>query len=112
MAERIRVRRVAEITGLSIRSVQIRAIRGEVPSAAQFGKTWTFNERAVREWVAAKENEVVRKAEWARDLMKSLRPRPIVPGAVPGFSVQERYERTLWPKGRDNPIYKRRRRTK
>jgi predicted DNA-binding transcriptional regulator AlpA len=112
MAERIRVPRVAEITGLSIRSVQIKAIRGEIPSAAQFGRSWTFNERAVREWVAAKEKETVQKAEWARNLMSGFRAPTIRPNALSRSRFEEAYDRMFYPKGRDNPIYHRRRRKK
>jgi predicted DNA-binding transcriptional regulator AlpA len=38
MPERIRVRQVVEITGLSVRQIQGMAVRGQIPSAAQLGK--------------------------------------------------------------------------
>ena len=104
MVERIRARRVAEITGLSLRSVQASAIRGEIPSAAKFGKTWTFNERAVREWVAAKEKETIQKAEWTRQLIKSLGTPSFRPGTVSPPNYGEIYERLVRPNGRDSPI--------
>lgn len=59
MSERIKITRVAELTGLSLRSVQKMA--ATIPSAARFGKMWTFREDAVRAWVRGKEEETWEK---------------------------------------------------
>ncbi|NUB24658.1 helix-turn-helix domain-containing protein [Azospirillum brasilense] len=57
-AERIRADRVAAITGLSKRSVQLLAKQGKIPSAAQLveGGAWTFVESEVRRWVKLRED--------------------------------------------------------
>lgn len=57
--ERIRAVRVAEMTGLSVRQVQVMALTGRIPGAAKFGDLWTFDPVAVERWIRAKENEVV-----------------------------------------------------
>lgn len=108
VSERIRVRRVAEITGLSIRSVQLMACRGKIPSAAQFGRTWTFNERAVREWVSAKEEEARHRSLPARAATDRFRSQWSFARNMSSREVEEAYERIMWPKGKDNPIYRRR----
>lgn len=53
-SERMQVRELAEVVGLSPRQVQAMAARGEIPSAALFGTRWTFNRAQVRRWVAQK----------------------------------------------------------
>ena len=60
-SERIRAPQVARITGLSARSIQEMAQRGDIPSAAKLGKVWTFDEVAVRAWVKSKEQTACRK---------------------------------------------------
>lgn len=60
--ERIRAPQVACITGLSARSIQEMAQRGDIPGAAKLGKVWTFDEVAVRAWVKSKEQTVCREA--------------------------------------------------
>ena len=60
MSERIRSAKVAEITGLSYRWVQKMA--PYIPSAVQFGRTWTFRGDAVRAWIRRKEEETWQKA--------------------------------------------------
>lgn len=57
-AERIKVARVAEMTGLSSRCIQKMATK--IPSAARLGKVWTFREEAVRQWLRGKEDETWR----------------------------------------------------
>src|SRR5579871_1628352 len=99
MAERINVRRVADILGVSIRTVQGMAIRGEIPSAARIRKTWTFRETAVRDWIATLEQETAERAKAAKAHHDRWRDR----------GVSAAYERAIWPKGRDNPVYHRRR---
>lgn len=59
MSERIKVARVAEMIGLSPRAVQKMA--DKIPSAARFGRLWTFREDAVRQWVASREEETCQK---------------------------------------------------
>ena len=59
MTERIRIKRVATIVGLSPRSVL--KIAPTIPSAARIGKMWTFREEAVRDWVRTKELQTCRE---------------------------------------------------
>ncbi|MGI9484839.1 MAG: helix-turn-helix transcriptional regulator [Geminicoccaceae bacterium] len=58
---RIQTPRVAQLTGLSIRCIQLMAARGEVPSAAQLGRRWTFDEKRIVEWVAQRESDACQK---------------------------------------------------
>lgn len=53
--ERIRVREVAAILGITARTVQAMAGRGALPSAVKVGRQWTFNEAAVRQWLVDEE---------------------------------------------------------
>lgn len=56
--ERVKSDVVASITGYSIRQVQELAALGKIPSAAKPGAEWTFNEKAVRQWMRVKEREI------------------------------------------------------
>ena len=62
--ERVRTRKVAAMTGLSARTVQLMAAQGRIPGAAKLGVTWTFSERAVRYWI--KRQEALAEAEACR----------------------------------------------
>jgi predicted DNA-binding transcriptional regulator AlpA len=64
--ERVRADDVASITGLKLRTVQSMADRGLIPSAAKLGAVWTFDERAVRQWVKLKEEEAQSAAPISR----------------------------------------------
>lgn len=52
--ERVRVDDAAAILGISGRSVQALAARGEIPGAAKIGGLWTFDESALRLWIREK----------------------------------------------------------
>jgi len=90
MSERVKAPRVAEITGLSLRSVQKLAPR--IPSAARFGKIWTFREDAVRQWVLGKEEET-----WQTTSTGGARPGG-VEFRLPARNSDEAYEQILRPK--------------
>jgi excisionase family DNA binding protein len=49
--ERVRVDDAASILGISGRTVQALAARGEIPGAAKIGGLWTFDEAALRLWI-------------------------------------------------------------
>ena len=49
--ERIRAPAVGGILGITARTVQSLAARGELPGAAKIGGVWTFDEKAIRDWV-------------------------------------------------------------
>lgn len=49
--ERVRAHEAAGILGVSVRTVQALAARGELPGAAKVGGLWTFDEKALRSWL-------------------------------------------------------------
>lgn len=56
---RITSKRVAELTGLSLRNVQAMTQRGLIPGAARFGeRVWTYDEEKVAAWITEKEAEM------------------------------------------------------
>jgi hypothetical protein len=59
MSERIQARAAASLLGVTARTVQNLAARGELPSAAKIGKVWTFDAYKLARHVAAKEAEAV-----------------------------------------------------
>lgn len=61
-AERIQASRVAEITGYSLRTIQMMAAAGELPSAMRrkAGSRWTFDEATIRRWVKQREDAACR----------------------------------------------------
>lgn len=50
--ERIRSDQAAAILGIATRNVQAMALRGELPNAAKIGGVWTFDEAALRGYIA------------------------------------------------------------
>jgi excisionase family DNA binding protein len=67
--ERIKTAEAALILGLSVRTAQSMAARGELPGAARIGQRWTFNEAKLREFIADKERETERKAANIRQVL-------------------------------------------
>lgn len=51
VVERIRASHAAAILGVTERTVQALALRGELPEAAKIGGLWTFNEAALRNYI-------------------------------------------------------------
>lgn len=49
--ERVRAREAAAILGISTRTVQSLAAKGELPGAAKIGGLWTFDKKALRDWL-------------------------------------------------------------
>ena len=70
--ERIRSTKVARILGVTVQTVQEMAARGALPSAAKVDRYWTFNEKAIRKWLRARET-AQRFAAEARWLNRSPR---------------------------------------
>ena len=75
--ERIFAEQVAAIIGVPVRTAQVMAARGDLPSAAKIGRRWSFNEQAIRAWLEQKE------IECQSDV--GHRPTPI--GGVMSFGV-------------------------
>ncbi len=53
--ERARVDYVMAKTGLSKRTVQAMASRGQIPGAAKLGSTWTFDKLKLARWIKNRE---------------------------------------------------------
>ena len=62
MTERIRCDAAARILGVTVRSVQALAQRGEIP-AAKVGGVYTFDEHKLRAWLTRKEVEQCSESE-------------------------------------------------
>jgi predicted DNA-binding transcriptional regulator AlpA len=62
VTERARVEYVVDKTGLSRRTVQAMASRGQIPGAAKFGKLWTFDRMKLARWIRDKERECLSQA--------------------------------------------------
>ncbi len=60
-SERVGVSQVAQITGMSFRTIQQRAAWGLIPSAAKLGGNWSFDEAAIRLWVQQQEQVTAKK---------------------------------------------------
>jgi predicted DNA-binding transcriptional regulator AlpA len=56
-SERIFIENVAAIIGVPLRTAQLMASRGELPSAVKIGRRWSFNELAIRGWLTQREIE-------------------------------------------------------
>lgn len=63
--QRIRSAEVAQLLGVGVRCVQKMAARGELPSAAQIGKLWTFDKAKIEQFLADAEAEVRGRPETA-----------------------------------------------
>lgn len=98
MAERIRTDQAKDILGIPLRTVQQLARQGVLPSAAQYRRAWTFNEAALRAYVAAQE-EIVRRRTGTCSPLPATTLGPVA--QPPTNSCQADYEAALGlrPKG-------------
>jgi hypothetical protein len=105
-SERIRPKHVADITSLSVRRVQELSAIGSIPSAAMLCGSWTYNERAIRQWVkeAEEKNASLRQNS---DYWRRSRASPINPTtryadlwSWPAASIEDALERMIRPKSR------------
>jgi hypothetical protein len=88
--ERIKMAEAAPIPGLSVRTVQAMAARGELPGAARIGQQWTLNEAKLREFIADKERETARNAANIR-----LAHRPTARPSSSEYAIQKRYDEAI-----------------
>lgn len=97
MAEkRIGAKLAAEILGCSLRTLQMRSARGEVPSAARvFGTKWSYDPVALREFVRLAEDRAARPQQAHRD-------RTAEPFSVEDPSIVEAYEKLIGSRRRRN----------
>lgn len=67
--QRVRASTVADRTSLSVRAVQAMAAKGKIPGAAKLGRIWTFDPKAVDDWIIAaqREDERCRKTSTSAD---------------------------------------------
>ena len=74
--QRIRAPAAAAMLGVSPRSVQAMAARGDLPSAAKIGKVWTFDPATLSRWISDREADVwLRKTACAmRDKARHMLP--------------------------------------
>jgi predicted DNA-binding transcriptional regulator AlpA len=92
MQERIQSGRAKQILGISLRSVQNLAARGELPSAAKFKRSWTFDEAELRRYVAERE-EANRQQAAARAKPCPPPKRPV--SKVPSYASLSTYASAL-----------------
>jgi excisionase family DNA binding protein len=92
MSERIQTGRAKEILGISLRSVQNLAAKGELPSAAKCGRSWTFNEADLRRYVA--EQEEANRQQAATRARLCLRPKQPI-AKPPSYSSLSAYASAL-----------------
>jgi hypothetical protein len=91
--ERIKTAEAALILGLSVRTVQAMAARGELPGAARIDHQWTFNEAKIREFIADRERETERRTANIRQVLSH---RPTACEAPPSeHTIQKRYEEAM-----------------
>ncbi len=93
--ERIQSPRAAEITGLSQRSIQDMAARGELPGAARLGGRWTFDELALRRWIKQQETVACRQTTFISGAAYGGAER-----LSPAASIAEAYELVIGLKPR------------
>ena len=65
MRERITMGPSGRIIGLPARTVQEMACAGKIPGAVKFGRSWTFDEAQLRNWIKRKEQE-----QWAESVKR------------------------------------------
>lgn len=61
--ERIRADQAAAILGINKRTVQLMALRGELPNAAKIGGVWTFDESALCSYIEERIQQPSNKAD-------------------------------------------------
>lgn len=91
--ERIDIDAALPILGLrSRRTVEAMAARGEIPSAAKFGRRWTFNLAALLAFVKERERET-----WERNakLLKAASGTKKASGARPWSTASESGGRSI-----------------
>ena len=106
-SERIQSHQARAILGVSLRSVQNLAARGVLPSAAQYDRDWTFDEKALRRYVAEREQDTRDKAK-VRIKTEPSKKKPV--DRAPSHGSQAAYEQALGLKP-GQPRRKRRRQT-
>ena len=92
MSERIQTNQAKNILGVSKRSVQNFAAQGLLPSAAQIGRCWTFDEAELRRHVLDRQAAALEKASRSHNLVSS---RKKTVERAPSHGRQASYEQVL-----------------
>nr|WP_281414059.1 helix-turn-helix domain-containing protein [Rhodoblastus sphagnicola] len=94
--KRIKAKAAAEMLGVTPRTVQNLAGKGELPGAAKIGKQWTFDPKKLVKFIADKEAEVAARADW--------RPPPALRGASTKLTSEQSKVRQGLPSNRQGQI--------
>jgi phage terminase Nu1 subunit (DNA packaging protein) len=62
--KRIKTKDAADMLGVTPRTVQALAGKGELPGAARIGGLWTFDPKKLAKFIAEKEAEIAARAAW------------------------------------------------
>ena len=92
VSERIQSHQAKSILGISLRAVQDLAARSLLPSAAQYRRSWTFEEKALRSFVAEREQATRERAK-VRVTAEPSKKKPI--DRAPSHRSQAAYEQAL-----------------
>jgi len=90
MSDRVRIDFVCEVTGMQRRHAQQMAQRGDIPSAARYGRLWTFHGPTIKQW-AKKQEERSWQTKTSIDV---ARPGGLA-SKLTGKTYAEAYERLL-----------------
>jgi Helix-turn-helix domain len=90
VSERIQSNQAMAILGVPLRSVQNLAAGGVLPSAAKYVSGWTFDEKALRRYVAEREQATRDKAK-VRIKAAPSKKKPV--DRAPSYGSQAAYER-------------------
>lgn len=90
-AERIGIAYITHRTGVSKRLIQDKAARGDIPTAAKiFGGKWSFDRKAIDDWVAQKINEG-EPLPW-----KTIIRAKTATTIITSRELDEAYKRAIW----------------
>ena len=90
MSRRVQSGEAATLMGLSLRAVQSRAARGEIPGAAKLFGTWTFDPVKLAKFISGEESKCA--------AMTTFTKGPASIGCAPrsaGASIEKAYERAI-----------------
>ena len=94
MPERISISFVADILGISARTMRHMAQRGELPGAAKIGRRWTFDEARIRAYVRRQEAATCQSARHLPDVSGVATPYGVAFRSA-GETSSSRYARTI-----------------
>jgi predicted DNA-binding transcriptional regulator AlpA len=93
MPERVRAADVANMTGMSKRTVLQHAAAGKIPGAAKLGGLWTFDPAAIRAWIRREEERAARRA--APAMTSSVASKGWSGSVLPDETIAARYAKLM-----------------